>query len=136
MTDARIVDRLAESRRREKAQTLFYRVLAAAAETALDPVASERLNELHADEQHHLSRLTARLLEMGGVPAPLDDVPAPEAPFDGWEQTAREREREEVRWYETLLSEALDPTTRDIVLEIVESERRHEAELGGKWMSA
>lgn len=136
MSAAPILERLAESRRREKAQTLYYRRLAAEAEAMQDAGASERLNELHADEQHHLSRLTARLMELGGVPAPLDDVTAPDAALEGWEAVAREREREEVRWYEMVLAEPMDPTTRDVVLEIVASERRHQAELRGKWMSA
>ena len=57
---------LEASRLREKAQTLFYRALAAQAIAAGDDDASERLNDLHADEQHHLSRLTARLLERSG----------------------------------------------------------------------
>lgn len=138
MTDAarEALDALGESRRREKRQTLFYRRLAAQAEAAGHAVASERLNELHADEQHHLSRLTARLLEMGGTPADLRDVEAPDAPFPGWEDVARAREAEEVSWYEEVLSRPLDPVTREVVEEIVESERRHRAELRGKWMSA
>jgi rubrerythrin len=127
---------LAEGRRREKAQTLFYRKLAADAERVLDPAASERLNELHADEQHHLSRLTARLLELGGRPDDLRDVAVPACELLGWEAAARERERDEVSWYEDALGHTLDGATREVLQEIVESERRHHAELRGKWMSA
>jgi len=138
MSDAGpLVELLEASRRREKAQTLFYRALAAAAEEEGDARASERLNGLHADEQHHLSRLTARVLELGGRPAELRGVPAPVASFDGWEEIARERERDEIRWYESLAEgDRLDEVTRATVDEIVASERQHERILGGKWMSA
>jgi rubrerythrin len=127
---------LAEGRRREKAQTLFYRRLAADAELASDGSASERLNELHADEQHHLSRLTARLLELGEAPEDLRDVTIPFASLEDWESSARARESEEVSWYQRALEQPLDPDTRAVLLEILESERRHHAELRGKWMSA
>lgn len=132
-----LLELLEASRRREKAQTLLYRALAADAEDAGRAEASERLNGLHADEQHHLSRLTARVLELGGRPAALRDVPAPEASLDGWEAVAREREREEIAWYESLMEGGrLDPVTRAVIDEIVASERQHERILGGKWMSA
>jgi rubrerythrin len=131
-----VLDLLSESRRREKAQTLFYRHLAAEAEAALDGAASERLNELHADEQHHLSRITARLIELGGAPEDLRPVPAPVAPFSGWESVARERESAEVTWYEEMLERDLDAATRDVIAEVLESERHHRADLRGKWMSA
>lgn len=127
---------LAESRKREKAQTLFYRKLAADAELALDGALSERLNELHADEQHHLSRLTARLLELGATPDDLRDVATPAARLEAWEESAREREREEVSWYEHALEHAVDAETRAVLIEILDSERHHHAELRGKWMSA
>jgi rubrerythrin len=127
---------LAESRVREKSQTLFYRRLAAEAELALDGEASERLNELHADEQHHLSRLTARLIELGGSPDDLRDVPAPAASLHGWEAVARAREQDEIRWYAHALEAPLDPATRDVIVEILDSEHHHHAELRGKWMSA
>jgi len=127
---------LEESRGREKAQTLFYRALAGAAELGGDPADAERLNELHADEQHHLSRLTARVLELGGSPRDLRDVRAPDTAPGAWEETARAREEEEVRWYEGLLEEDLDEQTRGVVQEILDSERHHREELRGKWMSA
>lgn len=130
------VSALEEGRLREKRQTLFYRALAAEAEWAELPGEAERLNELHADEQHHLSRLTARVLELGGAPADLRKVAGPEASLDGWEEVARSRETEEVRWYEGLLERRLDETTRAVVAEILASERHHREELRGKWMSA
>ena len=133
---SRALRTLSESRRREKAQTLFYRALAADAELAMDADASERLNELHADEQHHLSRLTARILELGGVPEELRDVPTPDAPFETWQVTAREREADEVGWYEEALGGDMDAESRRTLSEILESERRHHAELRGKSMSA
>ena len=135
-SDASVQELLGESRRREKAQTLFYRNLAAEAELALDEETSERLNELHADEQHHLSRLTARLIELGGAPRDLRDVTAPSGSLTGWEANARARERDEVAWYERVLEAPLDPSTRAVIVEILDSERHHVAELRGKWMSA
>jgi rubrerythrin len=132
-----LLDALHEARLREKRQTLFYRRLAAEAEWAGLSVDAERLNDLHADEQHHLSRLTARLLELGGDADDLRGVAAPEVSLDGWEEQARTREAEEVRWYEGLLTPAgLDDATRSLVAEILASERHHLSDLRGKWMSA
>lgn len=130
-----MIELLRESRAREKAQSLFYRELAARAEVAEDREAAERLNALHADEQHHFSRLTARLLEMGER---LEDVARtePEAPYPEWEAAARAREEREVEWYEGLLEREMDRETRRMLEEIVESERHHRDELGGKWMPA
>jgi rubrerythrin len=134
MTD--ILERLAEARRRERAQTRFYRSLASAAEMAGEVDQAERLNALHADEQHHLSRLTARMLELDGSPEDLrgglDDLE-----LAGWEEVARPREEDEVAWYEALLDEGvLDPHTTAVVEEILASERQHRDHLGGKWMPA
>ena len=39
-------------------------------------------------------------------------------------------------WYQEMLALELDALTREIVEEILDSERRHRAELRGKWMSA
>lgn len=131
-----LLSRLAEARRLEKEQTLFYRSLAAAAEADGDAPTSERLNELHADEQHHLSRLTARVLELGGDP---EDLPGGlrDHSLEGWEDIAREREAREVAFYDAFLGETfLDPETRTILDEIRESEDQHRRHLGGKWMSA
>ena len=127
---------LTEARRREKVRTLIYRTLAAEAELAGDADASERLNGLHADEQHHLSRLTARLLELGGEPEELGGLPRPELPLEGWEARARELEADEVDFYEEATALDLDPDTAEIVDEILASERMHLEHLGGKWMPA
>ena len=124
------------ARAAEKAQALFYRTLAAEAETrGLDEV-SERLNGLHADEQHHLSRLTARLVELGEAVADLSSAQAPDAALDGWEDVARAREEDEIARYERLLEQTLDPHTRAMIEEFIESERLHADQLGGKWMDA
>ncbi len=135
MTDA-LVAILAEGRRREKEQTRFYRRLAAEAELQGDERLAERLNQLHADEQHHLSRLTARILELGGTPEEFQgrDADAPEG--SAWEEVARSRERAEVEWYREALAAEMDPETRALLREILDSEEHHAEELAGKWMSA
>ena len=128
---------LEEARRREKVQTLFYRALAARAEDEGRHEAAERLNALHADEQHHLSRLTARLIEDGIPPAELRGMRAPDPGAGEWEAEARERERDEVAYYRGLLErEDWDRETRAVLEEIFESEEHHARELGGKWMAA
>lgn len=127
---------LAESRRREKAQTQYYRALASVSESEGDGPVSERLNALHADEQHHLSRLTARLIELGETPEDLSTFPREEAEYAGWEDVARERELREIEWYEEISTVIDDPATRAVIIEILESERHHRRELGGKWMPA
>ena len=128
---------LEESRLREKRQTLFYRSLAAEAEWSDRLDEAERLNGLHADEQHHLSRLTARILELGDRPEDLRGISRPDASLDGWEEEARAREDDEIAWYEGILErEELDDEVRRIVEEILASERHHRERLGGKWMSA
>jgi len=133
----RLVERLAEARRREKARTRTYRSLAAAAEDGGDLQASERLNGLHADEQHHLSRLTARLLELGGVPESLPGGLMNDVHLDHWERDAREAEADEIAFYESFLDEPfVDRETREILEEILASERLHLQHLGGKWMPA
>ncbi len=129
-------EHLERARRREKAQTLFYRGLAARAEEAGRTGDAERLNELHADEQHHLSRLTARLLELGASPADLGDVTRPSAELEQWESVARAREAAEVDLYESLLGEELDAESRTLLEAIVQVERQHRDHLGGKWTRA
>ena len=132
---AQIIVALEEARAAEKLQALFYRALATEAERRNDAETAERLNGLLADEQHHLSRISARVLELGGTPAALPGaIAAPD--FDDWEAEARGRERAEIARYETLLGLALDARSRAMIEEFLESERRHEAELGGKWMEA
>lgn len=134
MTD--LTRALQECREAEKEQALFYRMLAAAAEEEGDAALSERFNELHADEQHHLSRLTARLLELGAAPAELSHVRVPPVPLAGWEAAAHPREAREVHRYEALLARGADPGTEDLLREILETERRHAEHLGGKWTKA
>jgi rubrerythrin len=131
-----LITALQRARVAEKEHALFYRALAAAAEDRGDAALSERFNQLHADEQHHLSRLTARLLELGATPGDLQ--PSLEAAgIDGWEAAAREREDAEVGRYEALLSDgALDAQTERLLREILDTERHHAAELGGKWTAA
>ncbi len=134
-----VLERLDAARRREKEQTLFYRALAAEAEAQGDARLTEILNELHADEQHHLSRLTARLLELGEPARTLErTAPAPDLPaLDAWQDVARAREQDEVARYEALLAHPeLDEATREVVDEILASERQHSRHLSGKWMSA
>lgn len=127
---------LAEARAAEKAQSLFYRALAAEAEERGDAALSERYNDLHADEQHHLSRLTARLLELGAPLAELGDMKGELVGMDGWEPAARIREEAEVRRYEELLRQPLDAQTAALLGEILDTERHHARELGGKWTPA
>lgn len=131
-----LITALQRARVAEKEHALFYRALAAAAEARGDAGLGERFNELHADEQHHLSRLTARLLELGATPDDLQ--PSLEAvEIDGWEAAAREREEAEVGRYEALLGGLdLDAQTEALLREILHTERHHAAELGGKWTPA
>lgn len=132
---SRLVDLLHEGRRREREQALFYRMLAGDAEVAGNRATAERLNELLADEQHHVSRLTARILELGE--APLEPEVTPDVPeLSRWESVARAREEEEVAWYEGALVRVEDTVTRGVLREILESERHHRSDLAGKWMSA
>lgn len=127
---------LHDARVAEKEQTLFYRWLAVEAETADDPATAERLNGMLADEQHHLSRLTARLLELGENVADLAAVPAPPVDLADWERVARARESAEVARYEAMPIGTMDEETRRLIEEILATERNHERELGGKWTMA
>lgn len=132
------VQRLEEARSAERLQTRFYRALAAEAVDAGDLSGEERLNELHADEQHHLARITARLLELGLTPRPPSEpLPGESIPWPDWEPSARSREEEEIRLYQDLLeADGLDAVTRGIVEEILATERQHARVLGGKWVPA
>jgi len=120
----------------EKEQALFYRALAALAEAIADADLSERLNGLHADEQHHLSRLTVRLVELNEAVADLASSTAPAVALQEWEAEARRREEAEVARYETLLRHDLDEKTRTMLEQFVAAERAHASLLGGKWMGA
>ncbi len=132
---ARVIAALHDARLAEKAQTAFYRGLALKAEWAGDGKAAERLNGLLADEQHHFSRLSARLLELGETFAdPPQDSPTVD--LETWETVARPRERAEIQRYERILALDLDSRTRRLIEEFLVAERSHESELGGKWMEA
>jgi rubrerythrin len=132
---SRLARLLQEGRRRERAQALFYRFLAGEAEISGDEEASERLNGLLADEQHHVSRLTARLLELGERPD--EEVVPPEVPsLDTWEIVARCREADEVKWYEEAVEFIEDGPTGEVLREILASELHHRDQLDGKWMPA
>ena len=133
---AELVRLIEEARRAEKEQALFYRGLASEAEQRDDAELAARFHDLHADEQHHLSRLTARLIEMGEQPADLTGVRAEAVDTAGWEAVAHAREDAEIRRYESLLAGSLDEHTRAIVAEVLEVERHHARELGGKWTMA
>ncbi|HEY0016071.1 MAG TPA: ferritin-like domain-containing protein [Longimicrobium sp.] len=132
-----LITELEEARAAEKDQAHFYRTLAAEAEDRADEAMSERFNELHADEQHHVSRLTARLLELGASLAELQPSDSSSARMDGWEAAASMREDAEVERYERLLqAEGVDAGTRALLEEILDTERHHATDLGGKWTQA
>ena len=133
---ADVAGALADARAAEKDQALFYRALAAAAEDAGDAALSERLNGLHADEQHHLSRLTARLVEAGLGVVDLAGAAHGVPGLDAWEGEARRREEAEVARYRALLQMELDERTAAMLREFLQAEERHAQELGGKWMGA
>ena len=126
---------LREACRREREQTLFYRALVGEAELAGDVQVSERLNELLADEQHHVARLTARILELGEAPDGAQPSP-PAAKLMTWIADAEAREAAEVAWYEDAIGSLVDGATAGLFQEILRSERNHLNALGGKWMSA
>jgi rubrerythrin len=133
---AETITLLHDARVAEKRQALFYRALAAAAEDVRDAALSERFNELHADEQHHLSRLTVLLIEFDEAVADLGAEPAPTVSLDGWQDVARARENEEIDRYESLLVQELDERTRSMLELFLQAERGHADLLGGKWMIA
>jgi len=132
-----VLVQLHAARAAERDQSLFYRALAGEAERRGESDLAERLNGLHADEQHHVSRLSARLLELG---EPLEELPPPSMPevaLDEWEPLAKEREQVEVERYGALLAQGeLDGHTRRMLEEFLGAERHHGQALGGKWMGA
>ncbi|HUE96633.1 MAG TPA: ferritin-like domain-containing protein [Longimicrobiaceae bacterium] len=130
-----LIDLLERARAAEKEQALWYRSLASRAEE-LSPDLAQRFHDLHADEQHHLSRITARVLELGERPKDLAAVRAPAVDLDEWEPGVREREGEEIARYRRLLDEPLDEVTRALIEAILAVEEHHAAELGGKWTMA
>ena len=136
MTAPGTIQRLEVLRRAEKEQALTYRILAARAESLDDPELAQRFHDLHADEQHHLSRLTARVLELGGRPDDLQDISAAAVSLDTWADLVRAREQREIDRYHEALTHELEPETRSLIEEILSVESHHLAELGGKWTMA
>jgi rubrerythrin len=124
------------ARSEEKRQALFYRALAVQAEELGAVEDAERLNGLLADEQHHLSRLSARLLELGEPLADLARERAPAVAFEGWEAAARVREDAEIARYTGLLESQWDEQTTAMLGGFLEVERQHREVLGGKWTNA
>ena len=125
---------LREGCRREREQALFYRALVGEAERAGEFRVTERLNELLADEQHHVARLTARILELGEKPD-MAQPATPSATLETWLADAEGREAAEVAWYEDVVDGIDDAKTAGLLREILESERNHLNALGGKWMT-
>lgn len=132
----RLHHRLEEIRAAEKAQASRYRRLAMLAEEAGDEPAAQRLHDLHADEQHHLSRITARLVELGHTPAELSTTVDAALDLSDWETESRRLEGEEVARYEALLAMDLDPVTKALAEQILEVEVLHQDQLAGKWTLA
>jgi rubrerythrin len=135
-TGAAALAALASARQAEREQCRFYRALAAEAERRDDPETAERLNELLADEQHHFSRITARVLELGETVSESSPEAQSAALLEAWETVARRRELAEVERYRSLLAIELDDRTRSMIREILAVEERHAEALGGKWMPA
>lgn len=133
-----LIPELLRARAAEKQQALFYRALASSAEDAADTVTAERLNDLHADEQHHFSRISARLMELGEDPSDTGTRPPKTAAANlaNWEIEAREREEAEIERYDELLRLDLDDETRRLLEAILAVERHHAESLGGKWTPA
>ena len=129
------VDQLQAARVAEKEQALFYRALSSVAEEQGHTEDVEALNGLLADEQHHLSRISVRLVELG-IETPDIDAAAPGCAFERWREVARVREREEIRRYECLLAEPLDQETAAMIREFLTVERQHEHHLAGKYTEA
>lgn len=134
--NAEIIQALQGARRAEKEQALFYRSLITQAENAGHTQIAEDLNGLHADEQHHLSRLTVRLVEADQTVEDLGGVRMPVTVYAGWEAEARKREHQEIARYEAIAAMPLDTSTAALIAEILNVERQHEESLGGKFMSA
>jgi rubrerythrin len=137
VTPPSYVPALHEARALEKEQAQFYRVLSTQAEAAGNIEDIEALNGLLADEQHHLSRLSVRLVELGEELAAFSDAHMPsEAVYDNWHDVARIRERKEVARYEAILKLPLDPETAAMIRGFLEVERQHEQHLAGKYTDA
>jgi D-sedoheptulose 7-phosphate isomerase len=132
----------------EIGRTTLYRRLSAALLDAGDDLALEAVNELLADEQHHRARVAARLMELGVTPNSTGMEAIPEArasaapltlPDDlsAWRTHVVQWEAEEVARYEALLTHRfMDREIRELLEEILASERHHHEAQKGKWMSA
>jgi rubrerythrin len=128
---------LHEARALEKEQAQFYRVLSAQAEEQGNAGDIDALNGLLADEQHQLSRLSVRLVELGEELAPLNDAHMPsDAIYDNWRDVARIRERKEIARYEQILAAPLDQETASMIQGFLDVERQHEEHLAGKYTDA
>lgn len=128
---------LHEARALEKEQAQFYRALSAEAEEQGNLEDVEALNGMLADEQHHLSRLSVRLVELGEELAPLSDAKLPsDAVYPAWQEVARIRERKEIARYEGMLKLELDAETATMIRTFLETEHEHERNLAGKYTDA
>jgi rubrerythrin len=131
-----VIEGLRLARAAEKEQSLYYRGLSAQAEDGGHTDAAERLSALHADEQHHFARLTARLNELGEDMPELTGIRAPSGHIEDWEPAAREREQLEIDRYRALLALDLDAQTRALLEGVLEVETHHHENLAGKWTQA
>jgi rubrerythrin len=135
-----VIEELTAAYHAEREQATFYRALSSVAEEVANEADIEALNGLLADEQHHLSRLKNRLVELGVElpqgPDLREGREALAAIYPDWRAPARLRERAEVERYQAMLALDLDPETEALVRSILVTERQHEANLGGKYMDA
>lgn len=131
----RHIEVLEALRRVEKEQALVYRAMAASAEDIESDLA-QRFHDLHADEQHHLSRLTARVLELGGRPVDLSALRVDAPNLQRWRETVRDREAVEIAGYREALEVGFDAATQSLLNEILAVEEHHSSDLGGKWTMA
>jgi hypothetical protein len=146
-----LVEALESLRALSKQQAALYRLLAGYAEDAGNPELAQRFHDLHADEQHHFSRLTARVLELGAKPGRIDEdrlaggalgeiersgIPFGVGIFAGWEELVRRLEEREMGDFRSFPLEKADGKTRVLIEEIIAVEAHQFAELGGKWTKA
>jgi len=75
-------------------------------------------------------------MELGAPLAELGEMKGEVVGMERWEPAARSREEAEVLRYESLLNEAIDAKTGALLREILDTERHHAEELGGKWTPA
>lgn len=129
-------DLLIEAYHAEREQARWYRALSVLAGDADNDEDVEALNGLVADEQHHLSRLKNRMVELG-VEFHTDVTDFTDfTGYPAWKDEARKRERAEIARYEALLAIDLDDETKEMLRGILDTERHHEKNLGGKYTQA